>query len=82
VQDRQGPAVLFGVSVTTKACIKKHTSRLRLAPRIEPGAHPEDLARGLDINGRTVYQCAGELRYGAEEGQTAHYPARWAHAMI
>ena len=39
--------------------------------RIEAGIHPEDLARDLDINRRTVYRWLEKYHYGGEDALKA-----------
>jgi transposase len=46
---------------------EKESLRLRVVRRIEAGIHPEDLARDLDINRRTVYRWLEKYHYGGEE---------------
>lgn len=50
---------------------EKESARLRVVRRIEAGTHPEDLARDLDINLRTVYRWLEKYYYGGEDALKA-----------
>ena len=50
---------------------EKENLRLRVVRRIEAGIHPEDLARDLDVNRRTVYRWLEKYHYGGEDALKA-----------
>ena len=49
----------------------KEALRLRVIEQVEDGASPEELAKVLDINPRTVYRWLEKYHYGGKEALKA-----------